>query len=147
MTDQTSYVRFQSPTPDSRGRYVGVFGLVNSLAKQGRLTAEQEQFRRTNNDWYDHAYPDPGAADPTIYDHTLNPGSAAWFKSTATTLTERITGYIDILAAHQVECVRRESTSPPGKVIYEDEYQIVVVPSQPHDAQDPAAVNTSEVDV
>ena len=146
MVDQTSYIRFQSPTPDSRGLCIGVFGLVNSLAKQGRLTAEQEQFRRANNDWYDGAYPDPAAADPTIYDRTLNPGSVAWFKSTATTLTERVTGYLDILAAHQVEWVRLESTSAPGRVIYEDEYQIVVVPNQPlhHDR---SAVNTSGVDI
>ncbi|OLZ47348.1 hypothetical protein BS329_25805 [Amycolatopsis coloradensis] len=27
--------------------------LVNGLARAGRLTAEQEAFRRTTNDWYD----------------------------------------------------------------------------------------------
>ena len=54
---EVRYVRFQSSVAESRGRYVGVFGLVNTLAKQGRLTAEQERFRRANNDWYDAAYP------------------------------------------------------------------------------------------
>jgi hypothetical protein len=31
------YVRFQSPAPNGRGTYPGVFGLVNGLAVQGRL--------------------------------------------------------------------------------------------------------------
>jgi hypothetical protein len=83
VADQVRYVRFQSVVADSRGRYVGVFGLVNILAKQGRLTAEQERFRRVNNGWYDGAYPDPAAVDPRVYDHELNPGAVAWFKSTA----------------------------------------------------------------
>ena len=35
---------------------------------------------------------------------------------------------MDILAAHGVSCVRLESADPPGRVIYEDDCQIVVVP-------------------
>lgn len=57
----------------------GIFALVNTLAKQGRLTPEQEHFRRTNNDWYDAAYRNPTTVDPTVFDRTANPGAAAWF--------------------------------------------------------------------
>jgi hypothetical protein len=42
MAEQVGYVRFQSPVTDSRGRFVGVFALVNALAKQGRLSTEEE---------------------------------------------------------------------------------------------------------
>ncbi|MEW1845305.1 hypothetical protein AB0392_45795 [Nonomuraea angiospora] len=81
------YVRFQSPTPNARGTYPGVFGLVNNLAAQGLLSPGEE----------------------------------------ARHLMERVPGYLAILAAHGVECVRLESADP-GKVIYEDDDQIVVVP-------------------
>ncbi|MEV0729565.1 hypothetical protein [Polymorphospora sp. NPDC050346] len=122
------FVRFQSPEADALGRYVGVFGLVNTLARQGRLTPDQERFRRANNDWYEAAYPDPSTVVPGVYDHDRNPGAAAWFKISATTLIERVAGYLDILAAHEVKCIQLAATDPPGRVIYEDEFQILIVP-------------------
>ncbi|MEV3855878.1 hypothetical protein AB0J38_16330 [Streptomyces sp. NPDC050095] len=121
------YVRFQSTQPDARGRYVGVFGLINNLAKQGRLSADQEAFRRANNDWYDAAYPDPSTVDPTVYDAETNPGAHAWFKPTATHLIERVPGYLSVLAAHGVDC-RQVRSADPGRIVYEDDVQIVVVP-------------------
>lgn len=120
------YVRFESPDVDDRGRHVGVFGLVNGLGRAGRLTAEQEGFRRVTNAWYDAACPDPAAGDPAVYDAQLNPTAAAWFKSTAVPLLARVEGYLEILAAAGVGCVRRESADP-GRIIYEDDHQVVVV--------------------
>ncbi|MEU6765371.1 hypothetical protein ABZ916_22930 [Streptomyces sp. NPDC046853] len=125
--DAESYVRFQSATRHQRGHFTGVFGLVNGLAREGKLTAEQEMFRRTNNDWYDSAYPDPSTVDPAVYDHEVNPCAVAWFKVTAAHLIERVPGYLEILEAHGVEC-RTVRSSDPGRVVYEDEFQVVVVP-------------------
>ncbi|MGW0594770.1 hypothetical protein [Streptosporangium sp. NPDC002607] len=121
------YLRFQSAAPDQDGRFVGIFGLVNSLARKGGLTVEQERFRRENNDWYDTHFTNPTDVDPTIYDHELNPGAAAWFKSSARALIERATGYMDILAAHGIAC-ELVCTTTPGRIIYEDDQQVVVVP-------------------
>jgi hypothetical protein len=125
--DEATYVRFQGTTSNPRGVFTGVFGLVNGLAKHGRLTEEQERFRRANNDWYDAAYTDPTTVDPTVYDRELNPLAVAWFKSSAHELIDRVPGYLEILAAHGVGCERVRSADP-GRVIYEDEYQVVVVP-------------------
>lgn len=121
------FVRFQSPHISHRGIRVGVFGLVNTLAKQGLLTDEEERFRRANNDWYDANYTNPTNVDPAVYDLDLNPGAVAWFKSSAVRLIERVDGYLRILAAHGVACDRVESHDP-GRVVYEDADQIVVVP-------------------
>ncbi|WNE97594.1 hypothetical protein PS467_20795 [Streptomyces luomodiensis] len=121
------YVRFQSTVRNARGYYTGVFGLVNGLARAGKLTAEQERFRRTNNDWYNAVYPDPSTVDPTVYDHELHPGAAAWFKSASRELIQRVDGYLRILTAHGIEC-RMLSSSNPGRIVYEDAHQIVVVP-------------------
>ncbi|MEV8399579.1 hypothetical protein [Streptomyces niveus] len=132
------YVRFQSPTRSPRGHFPGIFALANGLARDGRLTPEQWRFWRTNNDWYDAAYPDPTKVDPSVYDHAVNPGAASWFKSTADELLTRVPGYLDLLAAHDVACVRLHSAVVPGRVVYEDTTQVVVVPpparavSRPH---------------
>jgi hypothetical protein len=42
-------------------------------------------------------------------------------------LIERVDGYLEILARHGVAC-RRVESEDPGRVIYEDDDQIVVVP-------------------
>ncbi|OPF79322.1 hypothetical protein VT50_0216705 [Streptomyces antioxidans] len=139
--DETPYVRFQSPTRNERGHFSGVFGLVNGLARSGKLSADQERFRRTTNDWYNAAYPDPSTVDPTVYDHELHPGAAAWFKSTSRELIRRVDGYLEILAAHGIEC-RMVRSSNPGRIVYEDEYQIVVVPHQSRNRPDEKPAQT-----
>ena len=119
------YIRYQSPTPDHRGRHIGIFGLVNQLGHRGLLTPEEEAFRRENNAWYDATYTNPSHVDPTVYADNLL--AAAWFKPTATHLFDRIPGYLTILAAHAIPCTRH--TSPdPGQILYEDPHQIVVIP-------------------
>jgi hypothetical protein len=119
-----SFLRYQSPAPDRRGRRIGVFGLVNMLANRGLLTADEERFRRLNNDWYDATYVNPSHVDPSVYEHLL---AAAWFKTSASHLFERVPVYLEILAAHNLPCERFESADP-GRVLYEDEHQVVVVP-------------------
>ncbi|GAA3677756.1 hypothetical protein GCM10022224_047300 [Nonomuraea antimicrobica] len=121
------YVRFQSPTPNARGVHPGVFGLVNGLAKQGRLSPEQERFRTEGHAWYQANLTDPSDVDPHVYDRVRNPGATAWFKPSAGPFIERVSGYLDILAAHEVACVRVE-TPDPGNVIYEDPHQVIVLP-------------------
>lgn len=96
------YLRFASPLRNERGHFTGVFGLVNRLAREGRLSAAEESFRRAGNRWYDAAYPDPSSVDPAVYDAVKNPGAAAWFKPSAHHLIERVGGYPAILAAHAV---------------------------------------------
>ncbi|MEO3873121.1 hypothetical protein ABGB18_30265 [Nonomuraea sp. B12E4] len=123
------YVRFQSPTPNGRGTYPGMFGLVNGLAAQGRLSDAEERFRRENNAWYEANFTNPATVDPAVYDRSTNPGAAAWFKLSAGHLMQRVPGYLAILAAHDVQCVRLESADP-GRIIYEDDGQVVVVPHE-----------------
>ncbi|MFE7582432.1 hypothetical protein ACFU5Y_12855 [Streptomyces gardneri] len=125
--DEALFVRFQGTVRGPRGNFPGVFALANGLAREGRLSGDEYTFWRTNNDWYDANYPDPSSTDPHVYDHDLHPGAAAWFKTTAVHLVDRVAGYLDLLAAHGVACERVES-SAPGRIIYEDDVQVVVVP-------------------
>ncbi|MFI8521081.1 hypothetical protein ACIGEZ_25165 [Streptomyces sp. NPDC085481] len=136
---ETLFVRYQGTVRSPRAHFPGVFALANGLAREGRLSEEEFRFWRAANDWYDAAYPDPSATDPTVYDHDLHPGAVAWFKATAAHLLDRVTGYLDLLAAHGVACERIESVDP-GRIVYEDEVQVVVVPHRiPDTGRRPAA--------
>lgn len=106
----------------------GIFGLANVLSRDGKLTAEQHAIWRAGNDWYNAAYPNPSDLYPEVYDHQINPGAVAWFKSSAHHLLERVEPYLKLLDAHEVAWEKLESENP-GQIIYEDEVQIVVVPA------------------
>ena len=123
------YARFQGTRRHEAGFFPGVFALVNGLASDGRLTAEQEAFRRTNNAWYDAAYTNPSHVDPAIYDRSRNPGAVAWFKHTSHDLIERVAGYLAILTDHGIEWEELRSVDP-GLIIYEDDHQVVVTPAR-----------------
>ncbi|WP_121714272.1 hypothetical protein [Streptomyces sp. E5N91] len=122
------YIRFEGTVRHARGHFPGIFVLANELAAQGKLTEDQYRFWRSNNDWYDANYTNPTNVDPEIYDPRVNPGAVAWFKVSAQHLIERVDGYLELLASHGVE-VRRLESSNPGRVIYEDMDQVVVIPS------------------
>jgi hypothetical protein len=128
--DASTYIRYQSPVPDRRGRRIGIFGLVNMLGQRGILSAGEEQFRRTTNAWYDATYVNPSTVDPTVYE--ANPLAAAWFATPPEQLLEPIPGYLAILAVRNLPCERYTSSSP-GRVIYKDPHQVVVVPHEPED--------------
>ncbi|PQZ96348.1 hypothetical protein CQ018_03530 [Arthrobacter sp. MYb227] len=121
------FVRYQAHVPNRQGLHTGVFGLANGLAHGGKLNDEERTAWRAGNDWFNLAYPDPSDSNPSVYDPQVNPQAAAWFKDTATHLLERIEPYLEMLRRHDVQFVRLISEDP-GRVIYEDAVQVVVVP-------------------
>ncbi|MFI9001949.1 hypothetical protein [Streptomyces sp. NPDC053541] len=127
--DAVRYIRFQGTRRSPRGHFPGVFALANGLARQGLLTAPEHHFWRAANDWYDAAYPNPSDTDPLVYDPVVNPGAVAWFKSTAGHLLARVPPYLALLDAHGVPYERLESADP-GRIVYEDEVQVVAVPRE-----------------
>ena len=130
------YIRYESPTPNSRGAHPGIFALANGLARSGRLSATDWSWWRSNNDWLDAAYPDPATVDPTLFDRTKNPIVTCWSKDTATHLLDRVDEYLKLLQRHDIGCVRRQ-TPDPGLVLYEDSVQVVVRPACPGRCADP----------
>jgi hypothetical protein len=130
------YVRYQSPVPDRSGLRVGIFGLVNMLGNRGLLTADEEHLRLTTNAWYDSIYVNPMSVDPTVFDPDINPQAASWFVPTAEHLMEPIPGYLAILAAHNLPC-ERYTASDPGRIIYKDLHQVVVIPHDPETPNQP----------
>ncbi|MET7419943.1 hypothetical protein [Dactylosporangium sp. NPDC005555] len=115
---------------NERGVFRGIYGLVNSLVREGQLTPAERRLVAMTHAWFEAAYTDPSQIDPTVYNRDLHPCAAAWFKPTACHLVDRMYVYLPILSAHGIACaVVRDAD--PGQIIYEDDHQIVVVPHQP----------------
>lgn len=119
------YVRFEAASLNARGVAPGVFALANTLARSGRLNADDFAWWRANNDWMDAAYPDPGTVDSTLFDRSVHPRVSCWFKAEAEFLIRRTRGYLNLLDRYDVAWVERASDDP-GSILYEDDVQVVV---------------------
>ena len=122
------FVRFQGVEVSDRGIHVGVFGLVNVLGRGGDLGAVDEAYRVRMNRWFDDAYTDPSTVDPETYDRAGQPaGTWRGSRCRLRSPVEATRGHLDILDRHGVAWERVESDDP-GRVVYEDVHQVVVVP-------------------
>ncbi len=121
------FVRFESPTPNRRGAHIGIFGLANGLAHRDLLSGQDREWLAFSNAWGDAAYTDPATVDATIFDKAVHPLATCWFKSTAEHLLLQVSGYLDLLDRYGVEW-REQRSADPGRRIYEDDVQVVVVP-------------------
>lgn len=121
------FVRFQSAVPNRGGRFPGVFALANGLARQGRLSAKDLAWWRDANARLTAAYADPATVAPECYDPELNPGARAWFKLPPTPPLEMTRDYLTLLDRYGIGWVELRTTSP-GRVVYEDDIQVVAVP-------------------
>ena len=120
-------MRYEASMPNGRGLHPGVFALTNGLAKDGRLNAQDWASSRRANDHYDAAYADPSTVDRSVYDRAINPSAQSWFKRTAAHLVTGVEFYTDLLHRYGVGW-RVLYSNDPGKVLYEDDVQIVVAP-------------------
>ena len=126
--EQAATVRFQAAEPNRRGHYPGVFGLVNGLSKAGLLTTVEEEFRVTSNAWFHANLIDPSEVDPEVYDRTLHPQAAAWFKTSSIHLIDKVSGYLGVLRSHGL-AYQVVHSNAPGEVIYEDDHQVIAKPT------------------
>jgi hypothetical protein len=86
------------------------------------LSSDEAEWLRTNNAWYEAAYPQP---DVAVFDRTVNPITECWFRSSAVALLARVDGYLALLDEHGVAW-ERITSDEPGLVVYEDAVQVVV---------------------
>lgn len=113
--------------PNRRGSCPGVFALANGLAAANVLSPSDAAWVRAANDHANAAYPDPTSVVADCYDPVVNPGARSWFKSSARELLELARGYLDLLDRYGVRWVELRTMSA-GRVVYEDEVQVVTVP-------------------
>lgn len=121
------FVRFQSAIRSPSGRFPGVFGLANGLAREAALSVDDAVWWRAANDRMTAAYVDPSTVDPLCYDPVLHPGARAWFKDDAHALIAMTREYLALLDRYGVAWIELR-TADPGEVVYEDDVQAVAVP-------------------
>ena len=126
---EQEFVRYEASMPNGRGLHPGIFALADGLAKDGRLTAQDWASWRSANDHCDTAYADPSAVDKSVYDRAINPSAQSWFKRTASELLTGVEFYTNLLHRYDVGWQVLYSNDP-GRVLYEDDVQIVVAPHE-----------------
>jgi len=123
MRNGPEFVRLQATYRGRLGIEVGIFVAVDHLRRADRLTEDEEELYFDIDDWFNLALP-----NPPFYEHGNSLGAVTWFKRSASAeMLKRLEPLCDILTKYGVEWVAAES-SDPGRVIYEDEFQVGVIP-------------------
>lgn len=121
------YLRVQARYVSRLGVEVGVFVAVIHLQRAGRLFAAEEVAWFDIDHWFRAHLP-----YPPFYEDGNSIGAVTWFRDP---LPDEISNRVDqlriILADHGVEhdLVRSDD---PGEIVYEDRFQIGVVPRVRH---------------
>ncbi|MCC2686089.1 MAG: hypothetical protein K0R75_2988 [Paenibacillaceae bacterium] len=120
------YIRFHGnySSPFTKQPY-GIFVLIHHLKRDGKLSpADLELYENTKN-WFEENLPNP----PFYRENNNAARAVTWFKDCedAWPLIERLQPLFDIAERYGVEAIKSIAACPPGKVIYEDEFQITVV--------------------
>lgn len=126
--DGLSFVRLQALYRGSLGVEAGVFVAVDHLRRADRLSESEEELYVYIDDWFDEHLP-----NPPFYEDGNSIGAVTWFKRHASAeMVERLVPLCDTLTRYGVAWTAAESAGP-GTIVYEDEFQIGVIPYVRHE--------------
>jgi hypothetical protein len=103
------------------GEGQGIFRVAGHVQDKVRLTEEQGKKLAAMLAWFNKRLPVPRVS---------NPKAIFWFKFSATECRRRVTQLARLLRELGVGIVITE-TNQPGKVVYEDAFQVAAIPSEP----------------
>jgi hypothetical protein len=123
-----TYVRIQALYRGRLGVEVGIFVAVDHLRRADRLTEDEEELYFDIHDWFEVHLP-----NPPFYEDGNTTGAVTWFKTSRTEeMRKRLEPLCRMLDTYGVSWVAAESPDP-GKIIYEDQFQVGVIPYQRFD--------------
>lgn len=130
------FSRYHATYVGRLGVEVGVFVAVDHLRRAGRLRSADLALYLDMDDWFREALP-----NPPFYGDGNSIGAVTWFKSEpAAHLVERLTPLLQLLdrngVPHRMSC-----TASPGRIVYEDDFQVGVIPARRR-APDPLPAGT-----
>jgi hypothetical protein len=123
------YIRFVVPANDlESGREMGIFVAGGILSDDGHLYDYQIKHRKELMTWFTNnlEVPDAQASESNYYS---KPQAISWFRSSASEHISKMREYAEILKSHDVQ-VKQLVTERPGKIVYQDKYQIAAIPFQ-----------------
>jgi len=110
------------------GRNMGLFMAMQELRENNELYDYEEDMVKQLHHWFDlYLEAPPVQASGSNYYST--PMAISWFKSSAKKHISKMREFGYILEAHGIY-VNEVKTTRPGKILYEDKYQIAAVPFQ-----------------
>ena len=109
----------------------GIFTTVGKLVDAKTLTEEE-----TAEYWKQRAYIEKVLPVPPFYEQGNPDHAVTWFKDTeqGNNIWNQLTFYRQMCKKYGIKLFKSECTELPGKVIYEDDFQIAVI-NQPDDLQ------------
>lgn len=106
---------------------LGFFKAAVYLSEHAPLTTEDRKQLDQFIHFFDHQLP-----IPDYYQSKKNRQAAksatSWFKDSAQTFIRPMNELANLLEQYQIEVERISAKKTPGKIIYEDDYQITVIP-------------------
>jgi len=115
------FLRFVVGGDDEDHRQLtGLITEAKLLRDQGALTVDEEELLQSTYDWFNAHLPCPP------YESVgWSREAVSWFKDSALAPIHRMRTLAALLESHDL-LVRVLRSKNPGKVLYEDEYQVVV---------------------
>ena len=99
---------------------MGIFGMIHKLKEAGRLSVDQKRLHADIVEWFEANLP-----NPDFYNESNPKGYVTWFKESAEEMLERM-DELRSLVQDVGGCCKRIESDDPGKIVYEDDYQIAV---------------------
>lgn len=119
------FIRFIRPRidPDTK-KNVGILVAAHTLRDDGDISVEQHRELRLHLEWFNK-----NLHIPPIYDDLKNRRALSWFKASAEKPIQRMWQLKTILDQHgcHVDVLK---TTNPGRVVYEDGWQVVAIPAR-----------------
>ncbi|MBN1696005.1 MAG: hypothetical protein JW881_00705 [Spirochaetales bacterium] len=116
------YIRYVVGYDDEKLHHLnGVFSSARILKDKGKLYPYEEAFVEELFEWFNRKLPCPPFSSTNWPDNAVS-----WFKDTALEYISKLREIIALIEEKGVS-VRTIKTSDPGKIVYEDDFQIVAV--------------------
>lgn len=120
------YIRFHGnySSPKTKQPY-GIFVVIYHLYRDGKLSESDGKFYLGTNEWFEQNLP-----NPPFYDNNNSVHAVTWFKDgiKALEMVNHLEPFFTIAKKYNVEIIKSFSKELPGRLIYEDEYQVGIVP-------------------
>jgi hypothetical protein len=128
LPEYRMYLRFETTEVDTRtGKNVGLFTLAYSLLREEKLSADEALIVEELLKWFKSNLPVPTKfTKKKNSNHNTNTPGISWLKSEEKEMVSKFWELKNILdeAGHHIEFIKVEY---PGKIIYEDQFQVVAV--------------------
>jgi hypothetical protein len=127
MNMSQTFIRFAIEELDEKStKGKGLFTAMGDLIDRDELFAWEVQLEKEISNWFRKNLRVP-LVQSSDSNHYAKPRAISWFKDSAQVHIEKMRQYAHILEAHGYS-VKQIVTERPGKILYEDQYQIAAEP-------------------